>query len=988
MGWVLVLVACGGAHDARFDAPDGDGAGDAPADGALDVPAHDALPDASPDAPGDVPGSDVLDAASETDAPHVRVDPPAPTGPFPGYAVLGNGRLSAACSDDAGPAVALGAGGGQAPGVGHLFVGSFAFDAVERGRTRLIVDGAEVLGGTIGLDPFFAAFRRVDLAGGGRAEWRAFVGDADAVVVQGVVTAGSRAVKARVVAEVRLRASPHLDGGVAIAAAERSDAAGGVVLLGRFDDGTTLALGGAPAPDALQATASGADLALPLDLAVPAGQAVSFRWALAVGPGADAAKATLAGVLEAADALGDAAAHWGSFAPATLCAPDPRCTLAAANLYAARASSLGGQVPADLTGQFVTHGRPQLYPRDALMVARALHLAGHDAEAWEIVRDWLDSEREGPPLTDGQPAGWYGAWYARYDALGRAVDAGSGADFDVPEWDSNAYLAVLVEALGADGLSAPERAKVLTALDWLVVKQQPDGLWQEGGIIEWTGRLPGTAMAAWAGLDAGARLAGSWGDAGRAAAYRAAAGRVRGGLLRVLFDLRRLTLADLRDGGLTYDTSLLFGPVWGYPVEPLVQASLGFALAEATAPGGGVRYFESPPGHPVTGYGQDLFHFTTAGAAQVALTLGQPAQATSLVDWMVANTNRYGLAPERVFSNGSGAAPASPLSWCAAEVATTLRAWLARPAVAPTPVVDGTIDPAEYLARGAVVVDADGLPDGVTDPVALYAVRDGATLWLGLRLANESAHLPPELGHLGYVAYLADAGGTGPVLSRAAGRLDFRTQDPDDVPGGVARVVMNPFDGVCSTLGIEGGGPCGAYAVGAVALEARVDLAAVGLAGPVQVILASGTGDVVGEGPSIPAGGSLLTDGASSTVLVTFEVEMAGAAGMEPAEGRTPVVVGDRPELGAWDPTAIDLFDDGTHGDRQADDQVWSRTVRLSERGEVAYKYALRNPGGDPWAGAEFSGDNRQQWVQDVDATGRVRLRDVFGVRGGELLDW
>lgn len=973
----LLAAACGSEpHDARFDAHDVDAASDAPADSDSDLALRDAPPDAA-DAP---------DAASETDAPKVRVDPPAPPGPFSGYAVLGNGRIGAAYSDDAGS--------GQAPGLGHLFVGSYAFDALEAGQTHFWVDGAEVTGGTLGIDPFFAAYRQVDLPGGGRAVWHVFVGADDAVVVQGTVSAGSAALSVVVEPAVRLRASPHLDGTVALAGTEPIDLAwapasagetvAGKALVARFTDGTVVALGVALA--STLAEASGRDLSLSSELKVPAGQSAPFRWALAVGQGDAAARATLSGALGATDALADATEHWSGFAPAALCDPDPRCTLAAANLYAARASSLGGQVPADLTGQFVTHGHPQLYPRDALMVARALHLAGHDAEAWEIVRDWLDSQREGPPMTDGQPAGWYGAWYARYDALGRAVDAGSGAAFDVPEWDSNAYLAVAVEALGADELTAPQRAKVLVALDWLVAKQQPDGLWQEGGIIEWTGRLPGTAMAAWAGLDAGARLARAWGDDERAATYRAAGGRVRGGLLRVLLDLRRLTLADLRDGGLYYDTSLLFGPVWGYPVDPLVQASLRFALAEATALGGGVRYFESPPGHPVTGYGQDLFHFTTAGAAQTALVLGHDTEATTLVDWMVANTNRYGLAPERVFSDGSGAAPASPLSWCAAEVGTTLRAWLARPATAPTSVVDGVLDGAEYLARGAVVVDADGLPDGSADPVALYAAREGSMLWLGVRLAGETASAPAGTR---YVAWLAEAGGLGNGRATAAGqRLDFRTAGPDDVPGAAARVVLDPVAGTCfagSTAAVgQADGPCAQVAVGAVALEARVDLASVGLSGPTQVILASLADPAEAL---LPAGGSLQTDGAPSSVLVTFEVALAGVAGLVPAEGRTPVVVGDRPELGAWDPTAVDLFDDGTHGDRAANDQVWSLAVLLPERGEVAYKYALRNPGGDPWAGAEFTGDDRRQWVQDADATGRVRLRDAFGVRGGALLD-
>jgi hypothetical protein len=980
IAWV---VGCGEGSDAGRDAFDARDDAAAQADGRADAAGFDALSDALPEGDSDAPHP--TDVSADADLPAPRVDPPAPTGPYAGYAVLGNGRISAAYGE---PSASAGA-GDQAPGLGHLFVGSFAFDAVEVGRTRLYVGGSEVTGGAVGIEPFFAAHRAVDLPGGGHAEWRTFVGAADAVVVQGTVTAGGQALSVRVVAEVRLRASPHLDGGVSVAAVERADAADRAELLGRFDDGTTLALGASPSSAALAATASGVDLALPVDLALAAGATAPFRWALAVGQGVDAARGTLAEVLAQPDALAGATAHWASFAPATLCEVDPRCTLAAANLYAARASSLGGQVPADLTGQFVTNGHPQLYPRDALMVARALHLGGHDAEAWEIVRDWLDSERPGPPLSDGQARapGWYGAWYARYDALGRAVDAGRGAAYDVPEWDSNAYLAVLVDELGAGSLTADEQQKVLAALDWLVAKQDADGLWPEGGIIEWVGRLPGTAMVAWAGLDAGARLADGWGLASRATQYRAAAGRLRAGLLRVLFDLRRLTLADLRDGGLYYDTSLLFGPVWGYPVDPLARASLAFARSEASALGGGVRYFESPPGHPASGYGQDLFHFTTAGAAQVALQLGQVSEATALVDWMVAHTNRYGLAPERVFSDGSGAAPASPLSWCAAEVATTLRAWLARPVEAPLPKVDGVIEPGEYLPRGAVVLDADGGPDAPAAPVALYAARDGTTLWLGLRLASWIDPSTRPYPWPDYRVYLADAGGTGPVVTTGTHRLDFRTVDPDAPPGALARLELG-FDGFgagCTAFGTGGGAPCLDAAVGPSALEAAVDLASIGIPGPVQVIVAS---ESAGDEQLLPAGGALQTDLAPTSVLVTFEVELAGVVGLDPPAGRTPVLVGDRSALGAWDPTVMDLFDDGSHGDRVASDEVWSRAVRLDERGQVAYKYVLRTPGGDPWAGVEFEGDNRQQWVQDVDDTGRVRIHDTFGVRGGTLLDW
>ena len=44
------------------------------------------------------------------------------------------------------------------------------------------------------------------------------------------------------------------------------------------------------------------------------------------------------------------------------------------NLYCVKAASLNGQIPADITGQFVTNNMPQLYPRDAMMCARVLLL--------------------------------------------------------------------------------------------------------------------------------------------------------------------------------------------------------------------------------------------------------------------------------------------------------------------------------------------------------------------------------------------------------------------------------------------------------------------------------------------------------------------------------------------------------------------------------------------------------------------------------------
>ncbi len=892
-----------------------------------------------------------------------------PAGPFPGYAVLGNGSISAVYSDDDGS--------GDPPGISHLYRGDFGTDLLELGQTLVGQDGARISQRSVGMDPFFAAYSEVPLPDGGLVAWRAFVAEPDAVQLRGVLAAGDQASSATLAPLVQLRESPHIDGGVSIA--ELGLDKGRNALWAELSDGTALALGCDPPPVRWQtgwihadpvaggltgAIEQGRQLVLQLDLQATEKEQVPFTWTVAAADNREQALTLLDQVLAAADPLADAETHWADWAPERLCSGE-RCAVAAANLYAARASSLAGQVPADLTGQFVTSERPQLYPRDALMTARAFHLAGHDEQAWEILRYWLSEDRE---LAQA------GEWYARYDALGRAVDAGSGAAYDVPEWDSNGYLAVLAEYLGSDSLSASERQQLLDGLDFLADQQDEDGLWTEGGIIEWEGRLPATAMSNWAGLDAGARIAESWGESARAADYRAAAGMLRGGLLQLLI-WDGVYLADERDDGLAYDTSLLFGPVWGFPADPVLDATYDWIMEEARAHGGGVRYFDG------LDYGQDLFFFTTSATAQYAAALGEHWTSSELLDWMLAFSNRYGLAPERVYQDGSGAAEASPLSWCAAELAMGILALEDAEDLAGLPVVDGALSSAEYRPWGPCLLDHDGQADEQDDLVALCAARDGDDLYVGLRLAG-----PP--GQASYAIYLAPEDGLGSEPTSEGGSwLSFRA-DASATPGAAARIQL-AADGSCSAGAALGDGSyekgkCAA-ATGELALEAVVDLTNLGLSGATQLIAVRESG---GSETLLPTHGSLLSDGADETVLATFEVDASAVAQLlQPLTEDVITLSGDRAELGAWAGHALELFDDGLGQDALANDGVWTVTVELERGGSAAYKYLVGQPGDGSWEGVEFDGDDRELWVEDVDATGRVRIWDEFGVHGGVWVD-
>jgi len=336
-----------------------------------------------------------------------------------------------------------------------------------------------------------------------------------------------------------------------------------------------------------------------------------------------------------------------------------------------------------MTGQFVTNNMPQLYPRDAMMSARVFLKTGHFEEAKSIIQFWAD--RNIPKKSKGE-------FYARYDAYALAVDAGSGARYDEPEWDANAFFIQLANWYHQEKNEWLADKNFLYELaDLLVNKIDHWGLLYEGGMVEWTGYLPLTNMECAAALKTASGLARNFGDSNLAEKYSQAEQTISKNLYR-MFDSTRNTFTAVRFTGIKaedgksldekkgraiflWDGTAHFAFLWGFPNSDLIKKSVQFAEKNRIVLNGGLQYFDAEDNKWLSAYGSDAFFFTTAALAQYYSLNKQPEKAKTHIDWMIRNSNIYGLMPERIYLNESGCADASPLTWCNAEFALAVLTW-------------------------------------------------------------------------------------------------------------------------------------------------------------------------------------------------------------------------------------------------------------------------------------------------------------------------
>ena len=605
--------------------------------------------------------------------PAADAEEPPMSAHWPGHAILGNGSICAVYSDHPGPFRQS-----TLRGIQHLYYRDFTADYIASTDLEVIDPEKEAAvqpvpdpAGAIeaGMEHFHTARSKTALTGGLILERRACAHPGGAILLSYRAAGAPSGLLYRF--RARLLRRIQTDRTILLS---RSDPfTSGMVF--SWNNGVSLAIGtlsgeGQAAIDAMGLLLGGRLEDRPVIIII------------AAGTSPEEAVERLTAIRGQNDPFRAAAEHWENWLNSGL-VPDLQdpamLEVYRRNLYAARAACLDGRIPADLTGQFRTHNMPQLYPRDALMCARVFLLTGHLEEARRVMAFWADPEipRKAP-----------GEWYARYDAHGRAVDAGSGARYNEPEWDSNGYLLLLAAKYHQRTGEWPvDPFDLFPPADFLAEQVDDNGLLFEGGIVEWSGYLPATNMTAAAALETASLMATGQGEDVEAERYARAAERIASSL-GFMFDDSRGTYADVRfAGGKTadqsspaltggeklflWDTSANFGILWGYPDHSEMQRSNEFYARHCVRDDGGMQYFDAPdPG--LAGYGHDLFFFTTSAAAQYHARRGDAQQARRHIDWMLRNLNLYGLAPERIYLDGSGCSQASPLSWCCAELAAAL----------------------------------------------------------------------------------------------------------------------------------------------------------------------------------------------------------------------------------------------------------------------------------------------------------------------------
>ncbi len=592
---------------------------------------------------------------------------------FKGNAVLGNGNLCAVYSDDP-RIVKL----NNTKGIQHLYYNDYTADYVASTSFDLYNDKNELLSGkdSIGLENFFTTFTYTNIGNRISKNVSCYVHPEDAVVLNLTLKGDYQSLRQNF--NITLRKNIITDTSIFLS----SIAIVKKFAIATWSNNTVLLAACKKSDYSISITDSCINFSRNPMLNN------SMNVIIVLAKSIEAAQKKITYLLEMNDIYSSAENYWNNWMSS---GEQPKfkypnkltnsyLNFYKRTLYSVKAANLKGQVPADITGQFLTNNMPQLYPRDAMMCARVFLLTGHFDEAKQIISFWC---------RDTIPQKTKGEFFARYDANTKAVDAGDGARYDEPEWDANGYLIQLLNQYHSlTNIWLADKVFIYELTDFIVNKIDSTDLLYEGGIVEWTGYLPSTNMICAAALKTASDIASSNGDKSEALKFKNAYDKISSSLIK-MFDKKKNAYTDVRFHGVKaednssissqtkntlylWDTSLYYGILWGYPDHEEMIKTANFIEKNCVKLNGGVKYFEAADNAGLSEYGSDAFFFTSAASAEYESLHGDLSVAQKHINWMVQYSNSYGLMPERIIKNGADCSEASPLSWCNAEFAAAV----------------------------------------------------------------------------------------------------------------------------------------------------------------------------------------------------------------------------------------------------------------------------------------------------------------------------
>ncbi|MBI5474054.1 MAG: hypothetical protein HY961_17090 [Ignavibacteriae bacterium] len=89
-------------------------------------------------------------------------------------------------------------------------------------------------------------------------------------------------------------------------------------------------------------------------------------------------------------------------------------------------------------------------------------------------------------------------------------------------------------------------------------------------------------------------------------------------------------------------------------------------------------------------------------------------------------------------------------------------------------------------------------------------------------------------------------------------------------------------------------------------------------------------------------------------------------------------IVGNLKVLAEWTPNAIRMYDDGTHGDKIANDAVWSVEMDVPVGIQVQYKFTNSGRKGE-WSPSEEFANEHRTWTAREKSNSTIILKDTFG---------